>query len=202
MRAALPERAIVNMLTTAYFEQVHPQFPFLHRPSYLQWEEEVLSATEQGKTPDPVQAFFVYALCAIGALTGSYAGGPFPEGSYAAAESLFEHVMQQNTITSIQAILACAMYSLRSPIGVSIWMLSGLALRQCVELGLHRKIRWAKVEPDYVKAELRKRVFWCSYNLDRAVAITLGRPVGIADHDIDVEVRDPAHFVCTRTDRL
>ncbi|KAK5180756.1 hypothetical protein LTR44_007070 [Exophiala sp. CCFEE 6388] len=66
-------------------------------------------------------------------------------------------------------------------------MLSGLALRQCVELGLHRKIRWSRMQTDHVKNELRKRVFWCSYNLDRAVAITLGRPVGIADHDIDVE---------------
>lgn len=35
---------------------------------------------------------------------------------------------------------------------------------------------------------MRRRVFWCSYNLDRAVAITLGRPVGINDSDIDVEV--------------
>lgn len=68
-------------------------------------------------------------------------------------------------------------------------MLSGLALRQCLELGLHRKIRWSRMQTDHVKDELRKRVFWCSYNLDRAVAITLGRPVGIADHDIDVEVR-------------
>lgn len=67
-------------------------------------------------------------------------------------------------------------------------MLSGLALRQCVELGLHRKIIWSKTKSNPLKVELRKRVFWCSYNLDRAVAFTLGRPVGIADDDIDVEV--------------
>jgi hypothetical protein len=29
--------------------------------------------------------------------------------------------MQQNSLESIQAILACAMYSIRSPIGVSVW---------------------------------------------------------------------------------
>ena len=60
--APLPNRAIVNMLTTAYFEQVHPQFPFLHRPTYQKWEEEVLSASEAGKSPNPVHAFFVYAV--------------------------------------------------------------------------------------------------------------------------------------------
>ncbi|EXJ84041.1 hypothetical protein A1O3_04708 [Capronia epimyces CBS 606.96] len=186
--APLPNRALVSMLTSAYFDQVHPQFPFLHRPSYLQWEEEVMAASEAGMTPNPVYAFFVYALCAVGALTGPLAGATLPEGLYAAAEGLFENVMQQNSLESIQAILCCAMYSIRSPIGVSVWMLSGLALRQCLELGLHRKIRWSKMKSNSLKVELRKRVFWCSYNLDRAVAITLGRPVGIADHDIDVEL--------------
>lgn len=60
--APLPNRAIVSMLTNAYFEQVHPQFPFLHRPTYQKWEEEVLAASESGKAPNPVHAFFVYAV--------------------------------------------------------------------------------------------------------------------------------------------
>ena len=60
--APLPNRTIVNMLTTAYFDQVHPQFPFLHRPSYQQREEQVLSDAESGKTPNPIDAFFVYIV--------------------------------------------------------------------------------------------------------------------------------------------
>lgn len=51
------------MLTSAYFEQVHPQFPFLHQPTYLQWEEEVMTACESGYTPNPTKAFFVFAVC-------------------------------------------------------------------------------------------------------------------------------------------
>lgn len=93
--APLPNRAIVTMLTTAYFEQIHPQFPFLHRPTYQNWEEEVLAASEAGTTPNPVSAFFVFAvseassqenipkltyqLCAVGALTGPLAGATLPE---------------------------------------------------------------------------------------------------------------------------
>lgn len=60
--APLPNRAVVNLLTSAYFEQVHPQFPFLHRQTYLEWEEEVLTASEAGMAPNPVHAFFVYAV--------------------------------------------------------------------------------------------------------------------------------------------
>ncbi|EXJ91784.1 hypothetical protein A1O3_00334 [Capronia epimyces CBS 606.96] len=185
--APLPSRAYTSMLTSAYFEQVHPQFPFLHRPTYLQWEEEVMTACESGYTPDPTKAFFVFALCAVGVLTGPLAGGSLPEGLYASAENLMEHVMQLNTLESIQAILCCAMYSIRSPVGVSLWLLSGLALRQCTELGLHRKIPWYRVDSNPLKTQIRRRVFWCCYNLDRAMSITLGRPQSITDSDIDVE---------------
>ncbi|KAF2871916.1 fungal-specific transcription factor domain-containing protein, partial [Massariosphaeria phaeospora] len=195
----LPGRSFTTMLTSAYFDQVHPQFPFIHQPTYLQWENEVLEACEGGYSPDPAQAFFVYYLSAVGALTGPLAGGNLPEVRlFASAEGLFEHVIKLNTLESIQAILCCAMYSIRSPVVVSVWhrhplptstpeLLSGLALRQCTELGLHRKITWNKIDSNCLKTQIRRRVFWCCYSLDRAVAVSLGRPQGISDGDIDVE---------------
>ncbi|KAL3295207.1 flavin-binding monooxygenase [Colletotrichum asianum] len=162
------------------------QYPFLHRPTYTEYEDAVMTACENGLTPDPLKAFFVFMVTAVGALAVPFAGAPLPESLYTAAEDLFEHVLQLNSLETIQALLCCAMYSLRSPIGVSIWTLSGLAVRQCVELGLHRDIPWSKVESNTLKTEVRRRVFWCSYNLDRACAVTLGRPVSITDEDIDV----------------
>lgn len=58
----LPERSTLLMLTNAYFDQVHPQFPFLHRPTYLEWEEAVLSAKERGDVPNSAHLFFVYVV--------------------------------------------------------------------------------------------------------------------------------------------
>jgi len=184
----LPDRTFVTRLTTSYFEQIHPQFPFLHRPTYLEWEDRVFRSIAEDESPDPICLFFVYVVASVGSLATPIASESLPEALYASAEQLFEHVMCQNSLQSIQAILASAMYSIRSPIGVSVWTLSGLALRQCIELGLHRKIAWSKTESDVLKTQIRRRVFWCSYNLDRAAALTLGRPVGIADCDIDVDV--------------
>jgi hypothetical protein len=63
--APLPGRAFTSMLTSAYFEQVHPQFPFLHRPTYLEWEEEVMAACEGGYAPHPTKAFFVFAVSTL-----------------------------------------------------------------------------------------------------------------------------------------
>lgn len=48
---------------------------------------------------------------------------------------------------------------------------------------------WDKIDSSCLKTQMRRRVFWCCYNLDRAISVTLGRPQGITDNDIDVEVR-------------
>lgn len=61
----LPERSALVRLTEAYFDQVHPQFPFLHRPTYLQWQDGLLRAREKGEDLDAAHLFFVYIVSQI-----------------------------------------------------------------------------------------------------------------------------------------
>ncbi|CAG9996997.1 unnamed protein product, partial [Clonostachys byssicola] len=107
---------------------------------------------------------------------------------YAAAESHFGSLAQTQGLELIQGILCLSMYSIRSAIGVSVWSLSGLALRQCVELGYHRNTRKFRSGQSLIVQQLQRRVFWVAYDLDRCACVTLGRPFGIADSDIDVEL--------------
>ena len=55
-----------------------------------------------------------------------------------------------------------------------------------IDFGLHR--RSAATTRPGINAELRKRVFWSCYCLDRQVAILLGRPFALSDRDIDCPV--------------
>lgn len=66
---------------------------------------------------------------------------------------------------------------------------SGLGMRLCIDLGLHR--HQSHLRPS-LQSELEKRLFWSCYYLDREVSIALGRPMAISDHDIDVKVRHVA----------
>jgi len=68
--------------------------------------------------------------------------------------------------------------------------LSGLAIRHCIELGYHRSVKRFRPNTDPLTSELSKRVFWVAYDIDRAAAFILGRPFGIADQMIDVEVSE------------
>lgn len=66
--------------------------------------------------------------------------------------------------------------------------LSGLALRQCIELGYHRCAKRIGASQDALHLELRKRVFWCTQGIDCMYALRLGRPLGIQLHEVDAEV--------------
>lgn len=185
--ASLPEPVFGSLLVDAYFTHVHPQYPFLHRPTFVYWESQVQAALRQGHTPDPGQYFFVFMVNAIGALITPVLSPSSAESLYASAESLLDQILVSESLESIQALLCCAMYSMRATTGVSVWTLSGIALRQCTDLGLHRKTARASTSASVLETQLRRRVFWVAYNLDRIAAISTGRPFGISEEDIDAE---------------
>ncbi|KAK7918220.1 transcriptional regulatory protein [Apiospora marii] len=135
-------------------------------------------------------AFFTSVLHMVYAIAGRYLeaareiGAFFPEQHFAAAMCNLDEVLRLQDIRSVQFLLLLSVYSLRSPGGPEAWTYIGLAMRQCIDLGLHRKPRRAKSFFDH---EMKKRVFWTTYCLDRQLSISTGRPFAISDRDIDVE---------------
>jgi hypothetical protein len=59
-------------------------------------------------------------------------------------------------------------------------------MRTSIDLGMHREAHYLTLTP--YQAELRRRLFWSVYMLDRVIAISLGRPVNLSDQDIDVKL--------------
>lgn len=175
-------------LSQAYFDNIHRQYPFLHKPTFKRWEQQCLAAhrdgdvMEAGDTP----LFFVLMVYAIGSL----ALGDRREAAeqfYCMAMNHSPSLLETDSLISIQCILCCAVYSVRSPLGASLWKLSGMALRSCIELGYHRNAEKLR-RTDILSREISKRCFWVAYDLDRVASVNLGRPEGISDESIDAEV--------------
>lgn len=187
---SFPSRTLAATLSQAYFKNIHPQYPFLHKPTFIAWEDSCTRANLAGDviTAGDLPLFFVLMVYAIGSL----ALGPAHRDSAGAYYSMaLEHqgsVLDLDGLESIQSILCCAVYSVRSPIGVSLWKISGMAIRHCIELGYHRNVARYRKLTDPLAAEISTRCFWVAYDLDRVAAFNLGRPVGIADNAIDVEL--------------
>ncbi|KAJ5273302.1 hypothetical protein N7478_008427 [Penicillium angulare] len=176
------------MLSNAYFENIQPHYAFLHEPTFRYYEAQLLSSPTAFS--DPVASskplFFLNMVYAVGAhIVPGYQH--LAEQLYSSAQ-LYPEVLFIDNLEAIQAILCYAMYSLRSLKGPSLWKLSGLALRQCIELGYHRSAKRGPSRRDPLHVELSKRVFWVAQGIDVAYALRLGRPLGIQLNEVDAEL--------------
>lgn len=57
----LPDYATAIKLSNAYFQSIHPQYPFLHEPTFRRWEADLLRPTNEALALsfDFVPIFFV-----------------------------------------------------------------------------------------------------------------------------------------------
>ena len=88
-----------------------------------------------------------------------------------------DSILQPGNLNSIQALLLLAVYSMLDPGHFSCWYLIGIASNLLVDMGAHhessglRSLRkWNPSERD-----ARRRLFYCTYSLDRSVSPPLLR---------------------------
>lgn len=67
----------------------------------------------------------------------------------------------------------------------------GIAARQCLEIGLHRRQNLMKNFPDDEERSWAVKLFWSIYVLDRRWAFGTGIPFALQDSDIDPALPQP-----------
>ncbi|CBF80573.1 Zn(II)2Cys6 transcription factor [Aspergillus nidulans FGSC A4] len=184
---SMPPRIAVQ-LSDAYFGNIHTQYPFLHEPTFRQWETRLYNPTHAAILTDSgrVPLYFLNMAYAVGALLLPNSGYS-PEQLYASALLYIDDILCYDNLECIQAILCSATYSLRSSKGTSHWKLAGQALRQCINLGYHRNHRRLGLNVSPAQVEMQKRTFWSAYTMECAAAVMLGRPLSLNYNEIDAE---------------
>lgn len=105
---------------------------------------------------------------------------------------------ETRSVENVEAMALLVVYHLRSASSQGVWYMIGLAMRTAIDLGLHRKANERNLDP--ITVQMRRRLFWAVYYLERVVSVSLGRPFSISDRHIDIplpvdvddDVRDPA----------
>lgn len=186
--AGPPNDHMGGRILDAYFTRLHLRYPFLDRSDILalhsnRFNQNNTSARNQYGT------FKIYMIYAIGAtmlkLTDQYDYTP-PEQFFITALQYISAARESHSVHNIEAMTLLVLYNLRSPSNTGIWYMIGLAMRTCVDLGLHRDAYYATVTP--YEGQLRRRLFWTVYFLERVIAVSVGRPYSIADRDIDASL--------------
>ncbi|KAL7935923.1 fungal-specific transcription factor domain-containing protein [Trichoderma chlorosporum] len=175
-----------TFLTQIYFDSVHLQYPFLHEPSH----HAILHKLYSGESLDALEEFQAYMVLAIGAtLYGRRSRRHMlGEGYYASALQRLDTVFKTPSLVTCQCLLLLEMYTLHDPSsGLNLWTLHYHSLASCLELGLHRDVR----NPRHftpLQVELRTRIFWCSYSMNRQLCTIMGRPLGFFDEQCDLRL--------------
>ncbi|KIW91368.1 uncharacterized protein Z519_08264 [Cladophialophora bantiana CBS 173.52] len=197
---------ILRSLIKKYMTRVYPIYPVLHAPSLWQQLERVIKTLHElpekhRAVPPSFDFLIIYLMLSISATLGSaktgheakhmvFSGSLFEEG----IQHLSDKAKIPSDLAGIQVTLMVLQYASINPRLANVWMLTGAAMRACLELGLHREAPEA-LNFDPLTLDLRRRLFWSAYNFDRAICSALQRPLSIPDQTID------AHFPSILDDR-
>ncbi|EEU36844.1 uncharacterized protein NECHADRAFT_12335, partial [Fusarium vanettenii 77-13-4] len=170
-------------LSQTYFNVVHLHFPFLHEPTYWETIDKIYDDVEVGV----VAEFQVFMVLAIGAtiLSRRTRVALSPEGYYASAMNIVACAMKMPSVSCVQCTLLLQMYAFNNPTsGLSLWTLHHHGLAMGIELGLHRNVPEGTFTP--FESEIRRRIFWSIYTIDRLLSTLMGRPMGVVDEQCDL----------------
>ncbi|KAE9366043.1 hypothetical protein N431DRAFT_351537 [Stipitochalara longipes BDJ] len=173
-------------LSAGYWEDIHFQYPFLHQPTHTKLVEHMHSS----EAPSPVAAFQFYMVLAISTtvLSRRLKVPLLAEGYCTSAMSFFEQIQIEGSLEGLQCLLLLQIYALNNPsIGVNVWYLNYQCIASMLDLGLQRDVRAGK-SLSMLTQEMRTRIFWVVYSLDRTLATIMGRPIGLRDEACELRL--------------
>ncbi|PWY75733.1 C6 transcription factor [Aspergillus eucalypticola CBS 122712] len=180
--------------TRRYFEDWHPIFPFLHAPTVLKSMETL---AKQGiSAVSRLDMIIIRSLVSISLADNRQTDGSGANTEPVPATLVFQSVrhiiediqsllMEPTTVPLLQATF-CAQLTLTSLLRLNAASrVGGVITRTAYHLGLHRCPARFSCFGSHEK-DIRYRLFWSIYTLERYLSQALGIPLSIRDDDIDV----------------
>jgi hypothetical protein len=182
-------------LVASYFKHRHPLNPYIHEGTFRQRYARLwLSKDVGGEEAAPnnlawlavVNMVFAFGSEHVqvrppynGSPAGSASAKPDRARFFKRAKVLAFSSILQARIELVQALLLMSHYLHGSLELNHCWTVIGLAIRTAQELGLY--LAPANFTEDIIEQEIRKRVWWGCFVIDRLVSIKVGRPPTIHD---------------------
>lgn len=192
----LPDRSEGNQLVDAYFARVHLLYPFVHETSFRSHYEQTW--IDQG----PLDVAWLAVVNMVFAYGCEFCPCPECVDPVQRASRFVERakhiilcqVFKAASLHLSQALLRLCHY-LQGALELNgAWNFFGLTIRSAISIGLH-------INPSddgtltTVDREIRKRIWWGCFVLDRTLSMKFGRPPSIIladafDVDLPAEVDD------------
>ncbi|GAA5800600.1 fungal-specific transcription factor domain-containing protein [Helicostylum pulchrum] len=191
----MPSRPTQEHLIGVFFDECHHILPTLSRSMFY----DQLKVKGPLVTPLLLNSIYAHASKRINNPSfRSDPSNPATQGDlfYNRARRLIDDFMDVPRISTVIALLYMSLYEcdhvpqngkrVRSS---RAWMYSGMAIRMCFELGLHTANYSSQMSQCDI--ELRKRVLWTCFVMDKLESCTMERPWMLKSKDIALDFPTP-----------
>lgn len=182
--SSLPPRYSITHLVSYYFETVHVLLPFFSETEFMSSLSRVYQEQRSMTGPPPYDLWCFHLVLAISSASLCQMRGDEHHnvGLYhvSRAMNVVEHVIHPGSISGIQALLLLVQYAMLDPEYFDMWYIIGMASRLLVDLGLHCEPA-PEIKISKQSLDLRRRVFYCTYALDRLISMSLGLAFSFTD---------------------
>jgi len=180
--------------TSSYFDNWHPAYPFVHAPYVLEYFNTI---TQRDTTTLDHASDLQYTVLrsmisisladrrqtgvAMRAVPQALVFQSYDDAMYA----IMPAITQEISMLSLQAVLSVQLFFLSMLRYNAASRLAGLTARMAFHLGLHVCPGPSAGHPNK-EAELRQRLFWSLFCIDRQASVRLGLPPALQTRDMDV----------------
>ncbi|TAQ83039.1 hypothetical protein B7494_g8637 [Chlorociboria aeruginascens] len=183
----LPPRAVAMSLVQFYLDNVFALLPVFSETALF--NALVAVYQEDGRPVTDFEHWLLYLVLAIGSISQSRSSldAYYADGVAWVSRALnyADKVLIPGYVSQIQALVLLVEYSMLDPHHFDSWHLIGFACRAVVDLGFHQDPP-KEQQPDKKTAELRRKVFYCVYSLDRSISMVHARSFSFTDDSTSV----------------
>lgn len=189
--SAIPQ-SVADFLFENYMTRVVAQYPIFYSVDVAVYFNSVFHhpnlSLPFGVSATP-RAIYVTSL--IMAISLTTAARTQQAWANSIATGLLKEAMQHirsvctNDVAGLQALLLLLEYTTMDPTAANMWLLSGFTTQACIDLGLHHEASGTQ-GMDPITKDIRRRVLWCTYEMEIATSAALLRPSAFFNISIDV----------------
>jgi hypothetical protein len=188
----LPQRSVADKLVDSYFSYRHYLNAYMHEGTFRKryerlWLREEVGG-EEASEANLAWIGVVNLVFTFGSQGGGRMGVERARYFKRAKTLIFSGLLQASSIELVQGLLLMGRFYHGSLELNNCWTVVGLAIRMAQGLGLHLDVN--SFTSDLVEQEIRKRVWWGCFVLDRVLSMKVGRPPTIHD-GVGIEVSAP-----------
>ncbi|KAG6005056.1 hypothetical protein E4U21_000512 [Claviceps maximensis] len=188
---ALPSKEVQEHLAEVFFDNVYGQaYHLLHKPSYMR--------KMRNNTLPPV---LILSVCAVAARFATHSNVVGTDRPFLRGEEWASHARDICTkrydwpnVTVLTCILILGLHEFGTCHGGRSWALGGQAIRMAFALQLHKDVKHDtsscgnKSPLSFIDQEIRRRIMWACFLMDRFNSSGSDRPMFIKEESIQVQL--------------